>query len=224
MTTSFTRVLIVLGVVLLATGCAGGPKPRDVDYTAFKESNPRSIVVLPPLNETQDVKATDSVLSLATYPLAESGYYVLPVALVEKTFNDNGLTSPSDIQAVDPAKLRHIFGADAALYLTVTDYGAKYLVADSVIVVTVTAKLVDIRTGSTLWVGKASANSDEGNNNSGGGLIGMLVTAAVKQVLNSSTNAGRKVAVVATNRLLSADVEGGVLYGPRYPKPASEQP
>lgn len=224
MTTSFTHVLMVLGLVLLATGCAGGPKPQDVDYTAFKESKPRSIVVLPPLNETQDIKATDSVLSLAAYPLAESGYYVLPVALVEKTFHDNGLTTPSDIQAVDPAKLRQIFGADAVLYLTVADYGAKYLVANSVIVVTVTAKLVDIRTGSTLWVGKASANSDEGNNSSGGGLIGMLVTAAVKQVLNSSTNAGRKVAVVAANRLLSADVEGGVLYGPRYPKPAPEQP
>ena len=83
------------------------------------------------------------MLSQATVPLAESGYYVLPVALVEETFRQNGLTVPADIHAVPVAKLREIFGADAALYVTVTEYGSKYQVISSVTRVAANARLVD---------------------------------------------------------------------------------
>ena len=57
------------------------------DYTAFKQSRPKSVVILPPINESPDVKATYSMLSQMTYPLAEAGYYVLPVALVDESLN-----------------------------------------------------------------------------------------------------------------------------------------
>jgi hypothetical protein len=85
-------------------------------------------------------------------------------------------------------------------------------------VVTATAKLVDLKTGTTLWTGSARASSEEGNNNSGGGLIGALITAAVKQVINSSTDAGYPIAGVTSARLLSAGQPAGLLYGPRSPK------
>ena len=41
----------------------------------------------------------------------------------KETFKYNGLTTPNDIAEVSPAKLREIFGADSALYMTVTRYG-----------------------------------------------------------------------------------------------------
>ncbi|WP_269436840.1 GNA1162 family protein [Ralstonia solanacearum] len=111
-------------------GCAVPTK--NVDYAAFKASKPRSIVVLPPLNESPDVKATYGMLSQVTTPLAEAGYYVLPVALVDETFRQNGLTTAADIHGVPVAKLKDIFGADAALYVTITQYGTKYMLIDSV--------------------------------------------------------------------------------------------
>ena len=43
----------------------------------------------------------------------------MPVAMVAEAFKENGLTQPSDMHATSPAKLREIFGADAALYITV---------------------------------------------------------------------------------------------------------
>ncbi|MDP1142637.1 GNA1162 family protein, partial [Klebsiella pneumoniae] len=82
-------------------------------------------LVLPPLNESPEVQASYSLVSQVTYPLAEAGYYVLPIALVDETFRQNGLTTANDIQAVPPTKLHDIFGADAALYITVTEYGTK---------------------------------------------------------------------------------------------------
>ncbi len=207
---SLLKLLAPLLVAVLATGCVTS---KPFDYSAFKQSRPRSILVLPPLNNSPDVNATYSMLSHVTYPLAESGYYVLPVALVDESFRQNGLTVPADIHAVAPAKLREIFGADAALYITVEKYGVSYMVFDSAAIVTASARLVDLKTGSLLWQGSATASNSENNNNSGG-LAGMLITAVIKQIANSVTDASHKVAGVTSQRLLSAR-PNGMLYGPR---------
>ncbi|PPT59321.1 hypothetical protein XarzCFBP7410_07470 [Xanthomonas arboricola pv. zantedeschiae] len=76
---------------------------------------------------------------------------------------------------------------------------------------------VDLRTGTTFWQGQAQASSGE-NQNSGGGLIGMLVTAAVNQVINQVTDRSHQIGNVASQRLLSTGHAGGPLYGPYNPK------
>ena len=216
----FLKLFAAAGVVTLMAGCAVPTK--NVDYAAFKASKPRSIVVLPPLNESPDVGATYGMLSQVTVPLAEAGYYVLPVALVDETFRQNGLNTAGDIHGVPVAKLHDIFGADAALYITVTQYGSKYMVVSSSTVVSADAKLVDLKSGQTLWTGRASASNNEGGNNSGGGLIGMLVSAAVNQIIANVTDQGYKVAGTTSARLLSAGQPGGLLYGPRSPKSGTD--
>ena len=210
------KVGACVGAAVLMFGCA--TKQAAYDYTAFKAAKPRSIVVLPPLNNSPEVNAGNSVYAQVSYPLAEAGYYVLPVAVVGETFKQNGLTNAADIHGVDVRKLNEIFGADAGLYITIDKYGSTYTVIDSVAVVAVTAKLVDLKTGTLLWEGKASASNNEGGNNGGGGLIGALVAAAVKQILNSTTDAAHPVAGVANARLLSAGMTNGLLYGPRSVK------
>ena len=210
------KIAMLLAPAVLMVGCA--TKAPSYDYTAFKAAKPRSIVVLPPLNNSPEVNAGNSVYAQVTYPLAEAGYYVLPVAVVGETFKKNGLTNAADIHGVDVRKLNEIFGADAGLYITIDKYGSTYTVIDSVAVVSVTAKLVDLKTGTLLWEGKASASNNEGGNNGGGGLIGALVAAAVKQILNSTTDAAHPVAGVANARLLSAGMTNGLLYGPRSVK------
>lgn len=199
---------------LFLPGCA--PNIRPYDYTAFKESRPRSILVLPPLNSSPDVKATYGLLSQTTTPLAESGYYVFPVTLVEETFKQNGLTSPADIHEVSLNKLRDIFGADTALYINIRQYGTSYAVLASETRVTAEARLVDLKNGNTLWSGRATASSAEGESNSGG-LVGMLIKAAVKQIVETIADRGYEIAGKTSHRLLSAGGPNGILYGPRSP-------
>jgi hypothetical protein len=208
-------VLLLAASAFVFAGCA--TQSKQMDYTAYKESRPRSILVLPPVNNSPEVNATPSMLAQMSYPLAEAGYYVLPVALVSETFKQNGLSNPPDIHAVAPAKLKEIFGADAALYVTITKYGSTYTVLSSAAVVSADARLVDLATGKTLWTGSASASSAE-NNNSGGGLVGALIAAAVKQIINSVTDSSHPVAGVTSQRLLSAGHPNGLLWGPRSPK------
>ncbi|GAB2934948.1 DUF799 domain-containing protein [Hafnia psychrotolerans] len=198
-------------MTLVLTGCA---KPVSYDYTAFKESKPKSILVLPPVNHSPDINASHSVSSVVTMPLAEDGYYVFPVAVVDETFKQNGMTSPEDIRAVSVTKLRQIFGADAALYIDVTDYGSSYKVISSEARVTANAKLIDLRNGKVLWTGNATASSNEQRSNNNG-IIGMLVQAAVDQVANTLNDKSHDVAAVTSSRLLSSGTANGLLYGPR---------
>ncbi|MFC5694163.1 DUF799 domain-containing protein [Pseudomonas sp. GCM10022186] len=208
--------LVYLVVVGVFAGCA---EVKTVDYSAFKESRPRSIIVLPPMNESPDVQATYGLFSQVTLPLAEAGYYVMPVALVDETFRQNGVTAPGDIHQVAPKKLRKIFGADAALYITVKEYGTSYKLISSETAVTASAKLVDLNTGAALWTGTARASSEEGNNQNSGGLVGLLIAAAVKQIVSGvQEDAAYPIAGLAAGRLLSAGRSPGILYGPRSPK------
>lgn len=220
MRASLARLVMGLSLLTLLAGCA---PTKTVDYSAYKQAKPRSILVLPPLNESPDVKATYSMLSQVTYPLAEAGYYVVPVALADETFRQNGLSNAGDIHQVSPAKLREIYGADAGLYVTVSEYGTQYRVISSATIVTATAKLVDLKSGTTLWTGSATASSEEGNNGNNGGLVGLLITAAVKQIISSSVDdAGYPIAGMTSARLLSAGRPAGLLYGPRSPKYGSD--
>jgi hypothetical protein len=210
------RWLRLFGAITVAAMLGACATPQAFDYTAYKQSRPTSLLVLPPVNETPDVKATYGLLSQVTLPLAEAGYYVVPVSLMDETFRQNGLTNPVDIQAVPAEKLRDIFGADAAVLIKITRYGTSYAVISSETTVTAQARVVDLKSGQLLWQGTASASSAESQGNAQGGLVGLLVTAVVKQIIGSATDAAYNYAGMTSNRLLSAK-KNGLLYGPRSP-------
>ncbi len=204
--------VLALSFLLLISGCA--TQKEFSGNTSFGQTQPASVLVLPPLNLSPDVRGTYSLLSTVTYPLAESGYYVFPVALVDQTFRENGVEAPGDMHDIAPPKLAEIFGTDAVLYLVIEEYGAKYRVIDSAVVVTARGRLVDARTGQLLWEGKASASSAEGRDRSYSSLAGMLISTLIEQVSNSMGDQGYPIARRASHRLL-ATRPGGLPPGPR---------
>ena len=199
--------------LMLLGGCA--TKPAPYDYSAFQRAKPASLLVLPPVNESPEVKASSGTWAQATRPLAEAGYYVLPVTLVDETFRQNGMTGANEIQDIPYSKLREVFGADAAVYMTIKKYGTTYAVIASDTRVEVEARIVDLRTGALLWQGKAYASSAEQQQQSSGGLVGLLVTALVHQIVGTASDAAFNFAAIANHRLLGAPRYNGVLPGPR---------
>jgi hypothetical protein len=212
--TRYLKLLVLLATTLIFTACA--TKQADLDYSAFRLHQPKSILVLPPLNNTSDLRATYSVMSSTTLPLAEAGYYVFPVALVDQTFKENGLQNPGEMHQASPKKLNEIFGADAALYITVTNYGASSALLGGDVVVTVQASLIDTRSGTTLWAGNAPASDAEGKQNQNG-LVGLLIQGIINQVANSVSDPGYRIGRIANQRLLNTGTRG-LLPGPRSPK------
>ena len=205
---------VILGLSLLG-GCATKVPPYD--YAAFTKAKPATLLVMPPVNDSPDVKATPGVWAQAAQPLAEAGYYVLAVTLVDETFRQNGILTASDAQAIPYPKLREFFGADAAVYIKVTKYGTSYSVLASETRVEAEARIIDLRSGELLWQGTAAASSAEQQQQQQGGLVGLLVAAVVKQIIGTTTDAAFNYAGIANGRLLGAPRYNGVLPGPRSP-------
>lgn len=201
-----------LVLALVIGGCATTP----YNYDNYRAHFPRSILVLPPLNESTDIKGTYSYLSTVTYPIAEMGYYVYPVVVVDQMLKENGLPTPGEMHAAPLSKIKKVFGADAVLYITLKEYGTKFQVFASVTRVTAYAKLVDATTETVLWEGMLAAQDDGGQNNQNAGLLGALINAAIRQAINSSVDHGRSVSRIANNQLMFEN--RGLLYGPYHPK------
>ena len=207
--TSHHYSAVVFAALLLCAGCAGKP----YDYTNFRAHPPRSIVVLPPVNHSTDVRATYGFLSTVTRPLAEMGFYVLPVAEVDEFMKENGLPTAGDMQQAPLDKIRDILGADAVLYLTINNYGTKYEVITSVVIVSADAKLVDVKTGMLLWQGTVNVQESSSSSDP----IADLIVAAVDQIINSSTDQAHELSRQANFQLITTK-DHGVLFGPYYPK------
>ena len=203
-----TRVLLLAAVLAGASACQTSPP---YDYTLFHAHHPRSVLVLPPLDSTPEVDAAYAYLSTVTQPLAERGYYVFPVAVVDRMLRDNGLPGPGEMHQVPLQRLGEVFGADAVLYITLTDWGTSYRVLDSSTEVTAEAHLVDVASGQEIWRGQKTAaySSSSGQ----GDLIGMLVGALVNQVASSVSDPSLDVARDC-NDALFCNGHDGLLYGP----------
>ncbi|MDP2007453.1 MAG: DUF799 domain-containing protein [Rubrivivax sp.] len=209
-----TAALLVMLAAVLG-GCVTPPPARD--YSAWQRAKPVTLLVMPPLNESPEVSATPGVWSHATLPLAEAGYYVLPVTLVDETLRQNGITTANDAHGIPPQKLRDFFGADAAVYLKVKRYGTAYQVVSSETRVEVEGRIIDLRSGELLWEGRSFASSAEQGGSNQGGLIGLLVTAVIQQIVGTATDASYNFAGIAGSRLLGVPRYNGVLPGPRSP-------
>jgi len=200
----------LMAVSMMLTGCVTKP----YNYTNFRAHPPRSILVLPPLNESTAVEGTYSYLSTATYPLAEMGYYVFPVAVVDHFLKENGMPTAGEMHQIPLVRVRDIIGADAVLYITLKQYGTKYVVISSVTTVALHGKLVDTQTGLVLWEGDGLGQDNSGGS---GNPIADLIAAAVTQVVNSSVDHGHTVCRVANANLFSLK-DHGLLCGPYIPK------
>lgn len=212
------RSAISLTAGLLLAGCVSPPPPYD--YGPYLAHMPRSILVIPPLNEAPEVDASYSFLSVISAPIAERGYYVFPVAVVDELMKQNGCPTPGEMHQIPPEKLREVFGADAVLYLTVKDWGTAYRILDSATTVSVTGRLVDLRTGDEFWANKTAIqqSSSEGQRD----IVAMLVVAVVNQVVASATDPAHKLAPVVAGGLV-ANTYNGMLLGPYHAGYAQDQ-
>ena len=213
---------VKLSSLLLALFIAGCATTETVpyDYSALEKSKPRSIVVIPPLNNSIEVNAPYIYLSTISRPLAERGYYVFPVAVIDRLLRENGLPGPAEMNNIGLDKIDQIIGADAALYITIEDWGQKYQVLASTTVVRADLKMLDVKTGETLWQSSVQAahNPDNGNN----GIAGMIAAALVNQIVGSIADATPGIASQA-NTIAIHNSNTGLLAGPYYINPEERQ-
>ena len=199
----------ILPGLVLVLGLAGCATTTPYDFAAFRLHPPRSILILPPLNESTTVEGTYSYLSTVSRPVAERGYYVFPVALVDQFFKENGMPTAGEMHQVSLAKVAELTGADAVLFPTLLEYGSKFELVSTVAIVRVKASLIDTRTGTLLWESTGMAQQ---NSSGTGNFLADLVAAAVTQAINTGTDAAH-----AVSREANANLFRGLPYGPYSP-------
>jgi hypothetical protein len=216
------KIIVFFAAGILFYACAVQPpiKPSEsVDpYAAFRESRPRSILVMPPVNRSPDINGSAAFLATSAWPMAEAGYYVIPVSLSSRMFIENGITVAEDAHAIEPSRLREIFGADSALYITITRYGVRYIGIDSIVEAAASARLIDLRNGIELWSERIALSENSNSGNINDNILEVFITAALSQVVNTLSDRAYDVAKKANHQLLSAGRKKGLLYGPYHPK------
>lgn len=205
-------LMVALSGLALFAGCATSPS---YDYSAYQAHPPRSILVLPPINKSVDVHAPYVYLASISEPLAEHGYYVFPVAVVDNFMKSNGVTEPAEMQQVPLKKLKSVFDPDAVLYTTIDDWGQKYHVLSSDTTVELTSRLVDADNGETLWRGhqRVVQSSNQGSSS----LLADAIVALVQQIAGATHDYTFRAATQA-NTLLFDNQKKGLPYGPYNPK------
>lgn len=201
----FKALILTLVVGFLMGGCATLP-PKD--YSLYEAHMPKSILVLPPINQTSEINANYSFYTQTSKPIAEMGYYVYPVVLVDQFFKENGVTIADEMHNIPLDKLYEVFGADAVLYITVEQYGSKYVVFSSNTIIVASAVMVDSKSGEEIWRGRVH-HVQAGSSG--------LIEAIVEQVVNKLVDQPHVAAGFATQVLLVPQGQG-LLKGFRHPE------
>ncbi len=217
---------ILISVTLVAAGCQTGPT---TDYTAYLDHMPDSILVLPPINHTDVDEAPTLFMQTVSKPLAEQGYYVFPVAVVDRIMRDNGAETIAEMHEVPLSKLHQLFGADAVLYIEIEAWKTSYVVVGASTHVNLAYRLVDNQSGQTLW-SRRVGKSDSSAVSAGGGdplaaafaVAFSLVAAQVKGISDAVSDPRPRFAR-AVNYNAFEDSKHGVLLGPRHPKFQEDQ-
>lgn len=208
--------LLAPALALLATACAT-TAPETRDYTAFNKANPRSVLVVPVINHSAEVEAGDIFLTTLAIPLAERGFYVLPVTAARKVMEGSGMADPGLVHRQPATALGQMFGADSVLYVEITDWKANYAIVSAGITVGMVYTLKDAKSDALLWQDQRQVfhqtSGDTGN------LLGNLIAAAITAAVDNSRADYSPVARTA-NMVAFTTPGWGLPFGPASPMAA----
>ena len=179
------RLLVLGGIIFLLQGCVA---QSDYHYAKFFENHPRSVLVLPPFNESTAVDAPILFNTTVSRPFGEKGYYVFPVFLTKDVLIDMGLSDEGLLKETPLQTFKDVFGADAVLYITVKEWVTTYLAVLSSVTVAANYKLVDTTTEEVLW-----ERTERVTKESSGSGLGALVSAALNAMLTDYRPLARQI-------------------------------
>lgn len=171
--------LILCFMFVVLTGCAVAPGKKDL--SVFNQAAPRSILVVPAINNSLDVDAPNYLLSTLSVPLAEKGFYVFPVNTVKFVLEQEGFYEGEQVHRQSAEALSSMFGADAVLYVTIKRWDAQYAVFSTVVTVEFDYRMVG-KDGIEIWQANEKMRYSPQASNAGsplGSLIAAALTAAM---------------------------------------------
>lgn len=209
---SWRFAAIAMASALLAA-CVTAPAPKS--YAQFRAESPRSILVVPTLNNTASVTAPEFFLSTISRPFAERGYYVFPAHMVQQILNNDGLADAGLVHAADPRRLGTLFGCDTVLFVTIQQWDSKYLVLATTTTVKFDYGLKSCKTGATVWEDSQSMAYSPQSNSSGNPIADLIAAAVIAALEKGAPN--YMPLTIQANGLAAATPGRGLPAGPYLP-------
>ena len=185
--------IITIMAILLASCAQGVGVTRGVQYAQMYEEKPASIVIMPPINQTNSVEAKEFFYTTMYMPLTEKGYYVFsPYLTMEMLQSESAYDSEMFIEG-DLGTFKNVLGADAAIFTIIKSWDRNSLLG--YLTVGVEYILRSTTTGETLYHREGLIQVDTSVNGGGGGLVGSLVNMAATAINTAMTDkvvAGRR--------------------------------
>ena len=186
------KKVIIFGLVALIMSSCAQQITRGEQYPKMYEEKPLSIVVMPPINQTQHVEAKDYFYTTLYTPLCEKGYYVYSPMLTMEMFQTESAYDAELFIEGDLSQFRNVLGADAAMFTIIKSWkrnnvggsltaGVEYVLRSTI-------------TGETLYKREGLINVDtsiNGGSSGIGALVGLIAT-AVNTAATDKVVAGRK--------------------------------
>ena len=181
-------------VAILLSSCAQGVGiTRGVQYAQMYEEKPTSIVIMPPINQTNSVEAKEFFYTTLYMPLSEKGYYVFsPYLTTEMLQSESAYDSEMFLES-DLGNFNRVLGADAAIFTIIKSWDRNSLLG--YLTVGVEYILRSTNTGETLYHREGLIKVDTSVSGGGGGIVGSLVNMAATAVSTAMTDkviAGRR--------------------------------
>ena len=188
---------VLLGMVaLLMSSCAQQVTTRLAQYPKMYEEKPLSIVVMPPINQTNFVEAKDYFYTTLYAPLCEKGYYVYSPMMTMEMFQAESAYDAEQFIEADLSQFRNVLGADAAMFTIIKSWSRNKI--GGTLTAGVAYILRSTKTGETLYQREGLISVDTSINTGAGGWIGALADLAATAVATAATDkvvAGRKCTV-----------------------------
>lgn len=206
-----------LALLVASVSACAVTAPVAKDYSAFRQEDPRSILVLPALNNSGAVEAPEFFLSTVSQPFAQRGYYVFPANMVKSLLEEEGLSDPSLLYTADTRRLAKLFGCDTALYLSIEKWESQYVVLATYTNVAFNYEIKSCKTGETLWTETQQLTySPQANNSSGNPLADLIAQAVIAAIEKGAPN---YIPLAQQANALAASTAGkGLPAGPYLPK------
>ena len=203
----------IAAVAIMAAGCVTAPTARD--YTSYRAANPRSILVVPALNNTVSVEAPDFFLSTISRPFGERGYYMFPAYMVKRVLEEDGLSDAGLVHNADASRFGALFGCDAVLFVEIEKWESQYIVLATSTNVEFNYTMKSCRDGSVLWTNTQALSYSPNASNSGNPLADLIATAIVAALEKAAPN---YIPLTQQANLLASTTPGqGVPAGPYLP-------
>ena len=179
------QYIAVVTLSFILSGCGASYVTKGSEFPKMYEEQPRSLLILPPMNESTDAEAKDYYMTTAEMPFAMMGYYTFPVEMVSDIMKQEGVYDTELLYSLPMNKFAEYFGADAVLLTKIKKWDVSYMVVASTLTVAIEAKIVSTKTSQELWKYTGVVKVDLSGGNSGGGLAG-LVASAIATAINTA--------------------------------------